>query len=84
MSKIIKPGEWTRENTGVYTNKKDPRFSVRTYCECGRNCLMAWGVYFGDESISSYYEPTRREATAGALYLMETMQKVEAAHGRAI
>jgi hypothetical protein len=52
---------------GFYESTKDPRISVRTYCECSYpNCIMKWAVYKDDESMESEYYCTRVEATASA------------------
>jgi hypothetical protein len=51
---------------GWYVSKLDSRVEVKTYCECGRNCSVAWAVYKNDEVFESSYHWTRASATADA------------------
>lgn len=57
---------WTRKMRGWYVSAANPRLEVKTYCDCGRNCSMAWAVYVDDEVYQWMYANTRAEATAMA------------------
>lgn len=60
--------DWHRVMPGVYRHRREPSLEVKTFCECGRNCMMRWAVYIdgvagGDRSL---FFSTRAEATREA------------------
>jgi hypothetical protein len=47
---------WRRGLThGVYESCLDPEIEIKSYCECGRNCMMRWSIYRNGESIPSEF-----------------------------
>lgn len=59
---------WHRVMPGVYAHRIQPRLAVKTYCECGHNCMMRWAVYWDGVAGAeqSLFFPTRAEATRAA------------------
>ena len=57
---------WKRIMPGVYRNRTAPRVEIKTYCECGRNCMMRWAVYVDDQALESHFYCTYAEAKEGA------------------
>ena len=63
---------WSRGSVhGVYESRIDPEIEIKTYCECGRNCMMRWSIYRDGEAIPSEFYNYLSDAKKAADRIIE-------------